>query len=320
MTDNSIDKPEIYLFLSVDIINSTLLKYNPKNGSENDNWYSLFTSFYKELPTTFSSFIQNSFKTFGLKECPKLQIWKYAGDEILFYVNIRLKNEIPAVICSFERTLQEWYDPENNKDVHIKGCAWTGQFPFIDRKIIFSEELDKSGANKRIDFIGPSIDCGFRLGKYANRNKIVLSVEVVDICRQCSFQSLNFYYIKSENLKGVLGSLEYPIFVMLVGNANKTLEEKHLLSNCQQSNLENFITDYYRNFPDKYKNKVSRIGFDIESYLASKEEISKQIIKKSSLSESQEHQQEAGDGTGENSSDFKNLENLIYKSSDSLKA
>lgn len=313
MTNNSIDKPEIYLFISVDIINSTLLKY-PENGSENDNWYSLFTAFYKELPSTFLSSIQNLFRTFGLGECPKVQIWKYAGDEILFYVNIRIKNEIPAVIYSFERTLQEWYDPEDNKDVHIKGCAWIGQFPFIDRKIIFSEEINKADEAKRIDFIGPSIDCGFRLGKYASRNKIVLSVEVVDLCRQCSCQNFNFYYIRSENLKGVLGSLEYPIFVMLVGNANKSLEEKHLLSNCQQSNLENFIADYYRNFPDKYKNKISRIGYDIESYLASKSEISKYIMKNSRLPESQENQLEARNGTDKNSSDFKNLEDLISKS------
>ncbi len=109
MTNNSIDKPEIYLFISVDIINSILLKYNPKDGSEKDNWYSLFTSFYKELPSNFSSFIQNSFKTFGLEECPKLQIWKYAGKENYKYYFWYKKGKFIVILKCVEKRTKKFF-------------------------------------------------------------------------------------------------------------------------------------------------------------------------------------------------------------------
>ena len=196
------DEPELYLFFSVDIIDSTTLKYGTKDKPSLQNWYNSILTFYEEFPTQFQVALDSVTSIFHLPSNIQLSTWKYSGDEILFFINIKNENEVPASIFAFERLLNEWYDPTDVKQIHLKGCAWIGQFPFIDRRL--SIKQSDTDQNSKLDFIGPSIDCGFRLGKYASRNQIVLSVEIVDLCRVCTDFSLNLYYLKSENLKGVL--------------------------------------------------------------------------------------------------------------------
>lgn len=50
MIDRDSDNPELYLFLSADIIGSTQLKYSNNLSSQNQNWYDCFLSFYTEFP------------------------------------------------------------------------------------------------------------------------------------------------------------------------------------------------------------------------------------------------------------------------------
>lgn len=305
------DEPELYLFFSVDIIDSTTLNYGTKDKPSLQNWYNSILTFYEEFPTQFQVALDSVTSIFHLPSNIQLSTWKYSGDEILFFINIKNENEVPASIFAFERLLNEWYDPTDVKQIHLKGCAWIGQFPFIDRRL--SIKQSDTDQNSKLDFIGPSIDCGFRLGKYASRNQIVLSVEIVDLCRVCTDFSLNLYYLKSENLKGVLGTLKYPIFVLVLSKANKSLEEQHLLHACHATDLKVFIDDYYTNMIEEHKNKVSKIDSHINNYLQSKKELSKNIISKDKAFDSESNMQEP-ETEGAPEADLNEFEHMMVKS------
>lgn len=265
---------ELYLFLSVDIIDSTKKKYS--GTPYNQNWTQFFYSFFKEFPDMFNGCLIDVTKKTeddDLKKNILINPWKYAGDEILFYIKIEQKRQIPCIVNAFRNALKAWekeqlrklkslnLDESNKTD--IKGCIWIGQFPFIDKRFTYYDDNDKN--NKKTDFIGPSIDCGFRLGKYASKRGIIVSVEIIDLCRDCSeiYNSIVFY--KAEKLKGV-GDMEYPIFNLLLNDNEINTIEKHIIK-ATQGQLEGFLENYYIENESKYDGRISRINKDNNEHL-----------------------------------------------------
>lgn len=269
--------PRLYVFLSVDIKDSTALKYG--NSFEVNAWYDLFTDFYNKFPSKLNTWFKNCLPSFGISKEKEISIWKYAGDEILFYVEFIDVKELYAIIKSFEKTLNEW-NSEQSYPIKLKGTIWLGQVPFIDRRL-----LDDS-SDKIVDFVGSSIDCGFRIGKFSKLSGIVCSLEIVDLC--ISSNEFKFYYSKSERLKGVFGDIEYPIFYLKLSD-DDIPAEKHLKSSFEKTIFETFINEFYgmltSHGSDKrdYSSMVSRIGNDIGNYLKLKKKISKTIMKKNKL-------------------------------------
>ena len=70
-----IDDKKLFILFSVDVIDSTAMKARMANKS--DGWLPLFKRFY----TAFPQMLFAKSKDFIL--------WKYIGDEILFYVEIK---------------------------------------------------------------------------------------------------------------------------------------------------------------------------------------------------------------------------------------
>lgn len=298
MIEQDYSTPELYLFLSADIIESTQLKYSKKNIKNQHYWYNCFLRFYEDFPVQLENRINSLLKDFHLRTRIKPIIWKYIGDELLFYIKIQRENEVPCVITAFERTLSEWYANTENKFTKLKGCAWIGQFPFIDRRIVIE--------NKKLDFLGTSIDCGFRLGKYASNNLIILSIEVVDLCLKCDISKLDIVYIKTEKLKGVLNGFNYPIFALIFTKI-KSDEHKYLYQK-DAGNIESYINKYYEKFSKDFKEVISRIDSDIKSYLESKIELSKIAINKTNSIKSENQLQEA---ISKGDEKIENLKNAI---------
>lgn len=295
------NKPRIYLFLSVDIINSTAKKYDTKSPID---WYSVFTDFYVSFPDELKIHMEAEYNYRGGLQytADKLVVWKHAGDEILFYVEITQKDEIPCIVSAFKKTLEDWYTPTEKLDV--KGCIWTGQVPFIDRRI-------PEKTNSKYDFIGPSIDCGFRLGKYASKDEIAISVEVAYLLNGTSWLQSSLFYLKSENLKGVLGTKKYPIFILKLDNA-QTDEYDYLNTPCRTTDLDEYIFKYYEEMESKFPGKVSRIEKDIPLYLHGKKEICDKITM-TRTSELQAAQEIDSDKQGDTTA-FEQLESLAIKS------
>lgn len=273
------EKPQIYLFLSVDIIDSTKLKYDKKNKS---NWFNNFRNFYRTFPEDLKIKLRSEYKRRSLiYDDEKFVCWKYLGDEVLLYIEITQKDEVPCVIYAFKKTLEERIsdNKEQEKKLKLKGTAWIGQTPFVDRK--FPYELDSSTNTKSccFDFLGPSIDCGFRIGKYSSQTEMAISVEVADLCNYFSELQESIFYKKSENLKGVLeDETEYPIFIIKLNEQEMTKEFKHLMKNCNEDDLDKYIEWHYKKLAKLYKNKISRIQRDINNYLKENESLSRKIF------------------------------------------
>lgn len=298
MSDNL--KPQIFLFLSVDIIGSTNLKYN--NQKTLRDWFNIFSNFYTSFPEDFSAHLEEEFLYKKIKyDKDILKVWKYAGDEILMYIEITKTDEVPTIITAYKKTLEEWFinDTKLKDKLKVKGSVWIGQTPFIDRKI-----------NDKDDFIGPSIDCGFRLGKYSSQYEIAISVEVADLCNNNEFLQTSLFYKKSENLKGVLGDNLYPIFVITLKPSTELKEYKHILKHCDKNDLDNYISLFYKELEKDFSTIVSRIDKDIEKYLLRKEDISKKIIYASM--KNQEDLNEVSDTKKQdNTEEYNNLENEL---------
>ncbi|KZF00874.1 hypothetical protein A2J03_09825 [Rhodococcus sp. EPR-157] len=123
----------------------------------------------------------------------------------------------------------------------LKGGAFLATVPTPDRRVAIPRtvgsadrsQLDAEAVNEQtlnaahdegkfhaqyaMDFVGPSIDTGFRVLKYASRRYFVLTVEVAHIL----FKHYSFIERKDEaflvgmhELKGVWGGKPYPVFAI----------------------------------------------------------------------------------------------------------
>ncbi len=129
------------------------------------------------------------------------------------------------------------------------------------------------------DFIGTSIDCGFRLGKYSTLEKLVISVELATILLRdktkmieelnirIESNNIKLYFDDEVELKGVLnekkGTLKYPLIWLYSMNETncEQLELKKDLIEWQKqdqnnSNYKHIFQKYLRIFFNKPDNRL----------------------------------------------------------------
>lgn len=130
----------------------------------------------------------------------------------------------------------------------MKATAWSAGFPLMNTEVVFEEALSAgkpqggsalarqsqlrglwhTGGQKRkgltLDFIGPSIDIGFRLSQLSSADQMMISLDLAYIIAKHvdnAFDGeLPMYYDGARPLKGVLGGRSYPIFWIFVGSPN----------------------------------------------------------------------------------------------------
>ncbi|MBQ8678775.1 MAG: hypothetical protein IJ530_15985 [Treponema sp.] len=221
---------ELYCLFSVDIQNST------KNKYENLFWDNTVYNFYEKIPLHFQALLKEK----GSSNI--LSIWKYVGDEILFYSKIDNISQIPITIQAFKETLE--FFSKNSKEFTIKGTAWTAQLNLIDKSFYMNKTNDND--NNTLDFIGPSVDCGFRLSKFASTDFMSISIEILDLCKDDIELQKTFYFLNSEFLKGVNNNeRKYPIFLIKLNVNNQQKEDLYLRSPCNYNSLCLFLNEYY---------------------------------------------------------------------------
>ena len=69
-----------------------------------------------------------------------------------------------------------------------------------------------SAESEHFDFVGPLIDIGFRLSKFASLRKFVISADLAWLITAQGDAAMPFHYDGRESLKGVLNDQPYPIF------------------------------------------------------------------------------------------------------------
>jgi hypothetical protein len=242
-------KPRLRLFLSADIVGSTALKqsrlgaFSEAGAKSQSSWFSVIQGFYIEARRLFleewnalRDAHQDHAALFG--ESPK--IWKTIGDEILFVkvltdhrqLSIALKCWMAAV-----RRMRKFLKERDDR-LDVKCAAWTAGFPLRNKEVVINNTApdrvvvedyylengrilnayyNGEAQDVEIDFIGPSIDIGFRLA-FSNSRRFVIGVDIAYILSLTSttpdkpIDNIKIYFHGSYPLKGVFGGVDYPIF------------------------------------------------------------------------------------------------------------
>lgn len=248
-------KEQLKLFLSVDVEGSTAFKHEQTKG-QSDNpqpWFEFFKAFFKDFLIQFVGNCENNKKLLSPCKFDSSQIkrWKNIGDEQIFIVDLTHENQAIFFIKSFLEAVSE-YNSEISKTIGlcIKPTAWVAGFPVINAEI----QIGSSSANdnrKLLDYIGPSIDIGFRLTKYSTPKKFMLSADLAWVLLNHSeCEKLDFFFDALEELKGVFNK-KYPlIWVKTNFNPLKTVEtlqgsvEKN---KCHHGDLKLYLAKFLEN-------------------------------------------------------------------------
>lgn len=266
----------IYLFFSLDLSNSTQFK-----AEHPTLWAFVISSFYEAV----------NFKLVTYQTA--LQQWKLIGDEVLLYkevvdgesiyedvksVYIALQDIIERMIANTSKNISEILSKKCNHpcdqtdDVEyairstlgIKATAWIAQCCDPSHKgrirnIIYENGPSTTGSSRDIprDFLGPDIDEGFRLCKFAVKNQMVVSPLLAHIIYKLSQSDQdkqlvienNFHITSFEQLKGIWQSRAVPIvmycpdFKNLFDRIEYDQIDLPTYSNIRHTSLKEFLSN-----------------------------------------------------------------------------
>lgn len=238
---------KLRLFLSADIVGSTAFKQ--RSDGKSASWFSMVSSFYRQaeaISRTQWEWFSAKLKDEGREAMlgPHPELWKTVGDEVLFAKEVGDPSQAVLTMHVWMETLQELREMLQKKyDVllDVKSTAWLADFPIRNREIVLGgdaasgeEDLDWSNdqliqryqsdpAGLTRDYIGPSIDTGFRLGAAATPRQLAISIELAHLLsgEEClardkykigpwEMPPLLFRYDGGQPLKGVLDGASYP--------------------------------------------------------------------------------------------------------------
>ncbi len=211
-------REELLIFFSVDLENSTQLKQTLTRRNDRA-WVRVALDFVDQFPQQLSATLGRLTRARGVAPLPEPVVWKLLGDEIVFHASLTAP---AAAIChleAFRQTIDEWNQACANAEAHAptneaspvrlpaKGAAWVAGFPVANIRVPVS-----AGG---MDFLGPSIDAGFRIAKCATTRRIAMSVELAWIVLKAARQEKvpfesRLYYDGRMTLKGVAESTGYP--------------------------------------------------------------------------------------------------------------
>ncbi|GMO14117.1 MAG: hypothetical protein Ta2E_04210 [Mycoplasmoidaceae bacterium] len=195
-----------YLFLSLDLVNSTLYK------TKDPDWSELFIKIYNDTIDIVTQSI------------PKISLWKTLGDELLFYIRIKDKQELIDTFNKFYLIAQKANKylvkstPSNiSTKLAYKTTLWSGMVSSTlgtDKTKWKYLNLVLPGlvSKDTLDFIGPDVDTGFRISKAAFRNILVVDAKLSAILNKVMPQfNQKARIVYFEQFKGVWDNRHYPV-------------------------------------------------------------------------------------------------------------
>jgi hypothetical protein len=202
------------LFFSVDLEGATHYKAIKQAQDRDNDWCTVFKTFYEKFP---NNFIQ-SYSSPQSNNTLSPTVWKYIGDEILFYVLLPDSKHVLTHVSNFGQAIIDYNTLLRTSGLHCKGTMWLAGFPINNRIVTIPNTSDPN--NNLIDFIGSSIDCGFRLSKFSTPRRLVLSLDLIWMVVETLQHSAHpkplewfvFRYHGEHELKGVFSGRKYPVF------------------------------------------------------------------------------------------------------------
>jgi hypothetical protein len=201
----------VRLFLSVDMAGSTLFKGRFADGG---GWLDIFRSFFTNFPLMMAGQVGVAF--LEQDETPVVEVWKVMGDEVIFVATPNSAEEMVYLLLALLRTM-EGYEQRFLGDLplRLKGTAWLADFSGRNIELEIPE-LSGGESVRVVDFIGPDLDLGFRVSKFARPSCLALSLDVADLVLGAgNADEAALYLIGAEELKGVMYGRPYPIIWML---------------------------------------------------------------------------------------------------------
>lgn len=277
--------PRHLLILSADIVGSTALKQNAgfsphaletilsssltedqkKDAVKKiEKWFDVLRYFYTESTNIFNNEfndLKNNEDESDVGGVPML--WKTVGDEVLFYQNVTKPRHISNTIIAWRKAMQCLRAglKAHEQRLDVKCTAWLAEFP-VENKILVAPSGSMSGASAcdsattfdekmrscNGDFVGPSIDIGFRLAALSTSRKFMISLDVAYFLAKVSTDDISIHYDGRQYFKGVAGGVEYPTFWIDMGekDALDHSEDGLLIrSECADRAVKEFCQKFY---------------------------------------------------------------------------
>lgn len=253
------------LFFSVDLVGSTAFKV-AESKKDVPEWAHTFREFFRDFPLA----IERHAAELGEKyfKCPESpRPWKFSGDEILFWVALTDHRQTATHIASFKSALLQFPNKWSESDVplKLKATAWIAGFPVTN-----SEVSIRTDSSTTLDFIGPSIDAGFRLTKFSQPRKFILSADLALMLLDAIHRSelpwsdFHLFYDGVEPLKGVLDGEPYPVIWLDMEDGRQSTEEK--LQGTARESKPHLLREYLAEFVDKKMARPFIEGDNDEKY------------------------------------------------------
>jgi len=213
------------------------------------SWFNDIGHFYRSLEIEFTKQWEHYCSTIAKKydwptgDSPEL--WKSNGDDLIYVKELRESRECFAAICCWLRAIVAYRNKlkTDNPRLDVKAAAWVAGFPIANSEVVFTKNIDVSDIalgtgmpkvhhyylldrwysepDSRAllvkDYIGPSIDTGFRVAGKATPRQFMVSLEVALLLSLVTPPEeldnvIRVRYEGKESLKGVMGGVPYPLF------------------------------------------------------------------------------------------------------------
>lgn len=255
--------PELRLFFSVDIEGSTQFKNTVPGRS---TWGPFFLDFFSNFPATLKKCEADVRAAQSLGSSARFEHWKSLGDELIFSVVLESGFDAYLALCAARDALivgsQKLREHRESRKsigdrypypVHLKGTAWLAGFPMKNMRV------PSPRSDGQDDFIGPSMDLGFRIAKVSSPWRMAVTTPLAWMASKVQFEKsavlrsreLKWVYLGRQTLKGIDGNdVGYPVFCIDVADSTTVINsaEKLLLSRdgTQPSDVTAFCETQFR--------------------------------------------------------------------------
>lgn len=220
-------KPTVRLFLSVDLENSTQLKQATDKTPE--RWLTTVRVFLQDFPQLFEAKLQERERQFGGPKMDLPPVWKVLGDELVFAAIINKRLELLTLVEAFQDALQKWnQDAREQKEgrlLKVKGAAWVAGFPVVNAVLETGEKSE--------DYIGPSMDAGFRISKLATPRRMAITVDLAWLLLRLKFKR-RVHFDGQMVIKGLAEEVGYPVLWIEVEKSDYVSKGAVLLGRAKQ--------------------------------------------------------------------------------------
>lgn len=200
-----------------------------RNSKIHKDWSEIIKELFNDFNVEFNNQLNKAQEVFP---------WKILGDELIYCIDVQGRQDIYDYTLAFYKALRI-HDKKysENPIIRLKGSAWTAGFPIRNRiietpipQLYLDSEFQKDYKYPHIDYLGPEMDIGFRIGKCTYPGFIVISLELAYFLtdeKTCNTPGEQFHVFNVgwEKLKGVWNDRKYPILWLQLPDTFNEIKE-----------------------------------------------------------------------------------------------